>query len=427
MRTRLRPPRGGPGSHGASPGRDRLPTEVWVLTAIAFTVAVGFGIVAPVIPLYAQSFGVGAAAAGAVVSVFALMRLVSSLGGGRLVDLLGERKVLASGVAIVAVSSLLAGLAQSYLQLLLLRGAGGVGSAMFTVSAFALMYRVVASHQRGRAAGLIQSGFLFGGITGPAIGGALAEVSLRAPFFVYAGGLGVATAIAIVALPDPGQGSTEPPAPQAGTTNEDEPPHPIRAALADRAYQAALVANFGTGWAFFGVRSSLLPLFVADALGREARWVGIGFVVSAVTQALLLWPAGRVTDMVGRRPAILGGSLVATVALALLALWPSLPGFLVSMAVYGAAAAFLGTAPAAAVGDVVGTRSGTVVAVFQMAGDLGAICGPLVAGWLAQEVSFESAFWVTAAMVLLGALMALRMPETRALRAPDVHQADATT
>jgi MFS family permease len=55
---------------------------------------------------------------------------------------------------------------------------------MFTVSAFALMYRVVAADLRGRAAGLIQGGFLLGGIAGPAVGGLLAEVSLRAPFFV---------------------------------------------------------------------------------------------------------------------------------------------------------------------------------------------------------------------------------------------------
>ena len=75
-----------------------LPLEVPVLAAIAFAVAVGFGIVAPVIPLYARELGVGATLAGAVVSVFAGMRLVSGLLGGRLVDRFSERSVLTAGL-----------------------------------------------------------------------------------------------------------------------------------------------------------------------------------------------------------------------------------------------------------------------------------------------------------------------------------------
>ena len=112
-----------------------LPPEVAVLAAVAFFVAAGFGIVAPAIPLFARSFGVSRTAAGAVVSAFALMRLSSALGVGRLVNRIGERIVLGTGIAIVAVSSALAGFASDYVQLLVLRGAGGIGSAMFSVSA----------------------------------------------------------------------------------------------------------------------------------------------------------------------------------------------------------------------------------------------------------------------------------------------------
>jgi len=385
-----------------------LPGEVAVLAAIAFSVAIGFGLVAPVIPLYARDFGVGEAAAGAVVSVFAGMRLASGLLGGRLVDRFTERSVLASGLIIVAVSSLLAGLAQTYGQLLLMRGAGGAGSAMFTVSAFALMYRVVAPDQRGRAAGLIQGGFLVGGITGPAIGGFLAEISLRAPFFIYAATLGVATAIAWFALDK----ATHPPGHTAGAAS-DEARTTLRQALRSRAYLAALVTNLGTGWALFGIRSSLIPLYVADVLGQSARWAGIGFVVSAAVQGVLLVPAGRFVDRVGRRPAMIGGGVVAAGSIALLAVWPTQTGFLLAMAAYGAGAALLGTAPAAVVGDVVGSRGGTVVAVSQMASDLGAILGPLVAGLLVQTGSYALAFWVTAAVVAAGALVSTTMPETR--------------
>jgi DHA1 family multidrug resistance protein-like MFS transporter len=112
-----------------------LPREVSVLAAIAFCVALGFGIVIPAIPLFARTFGVSALAASAVISVFAAMRLVSSPAAGWAVDRVGERVVMSTGLAIVGLSSLAAGLATDFMQLLVLRGVGGTGSAMFTISA----------------------------------------------------------------------------------------------------------------------------------------------------------------------------------------------------------------------------------------------------------------------------------------------------
>jgi len=83
-----------------------LPVEVSVLASIAFFVALGFGIVIPSIPIFADSFGVSALAASAVVSAFALMRFVSSPFAGAWTNRFGERRVLAAGLGIVAVSSL---------------------------------------------------------------------------------------------------------------------------------------------------------------------------------------------------------------------------------------------------------------------------------------------------------------------------------
>jgi MFS family permease len=107
---------------------------VAVLASIAFFVALGFGIVIPSIPIYAESFGVSAFAASAVISAFALMRFVSSPFAGAWTNRFGERNILAIGLGIVAVASFFAGLAQSYSHLIVLRGIGGIGSAMFTVA-----------------------------------------------------------------------------------------------------------------------------------------------------------------------------------------------------------------------------------------------------------------------------------------------------
>ncbi|MEP7193300.1 MAG: MFS transporter [Actinomycetota bacterium] len=399
MRTRMRAPRNPFGS---------LPPEVAVLTAVAFSVALGFGIVAPAIPLFAKDFGVTNFAAGAVISVFALVRFASAPVAGRLVNRFGERLVLASGIGIVGVSSLLAGFSGNYSQLIVLRGIGGLGSAMFTVSSFALLLRVVAPDQRGRAAGTYQTGFLLGAIAGPAFGGPLTAWSLRAPFFVYAITLLAAGSVATVFLARTALREHEV---LAGTA--DHAPTPLGTALRSPAYRAAVVNNFAVGWAIFGVRSSLIPLFVVEGLRLGPTWTGAGLVLSAVVQGLVLMPTGRLVDTRGRRPYLRVGAALSLVAGVTMAVAGGAPLFLAGMALYGAGSALLGVSSAAVVGDVIGGRGGTPVAAFQMASDAGAFLGPLVAGALTDAASFEVAFLATAAVSGLAFVTTLLMPETR--------------
>src|SRR5699024_12273324 len=115
--------------------RPASPTEIKVLVAAAFVIAVGFGLVSPVLPAYARSFDVGVAAASVVVSAFAFFRLVFAPAGGALVVKLGERPVYVAGLVIVALRSLATAFAQAYVPLLVAGGRRGGGSAMLTVSA----------------------------------------------------------------------------------------------------------------------------------------------------------------------------------------------------------------------------------------------------------------------------------------------------
>jgi MFS family permease len=374
------------------------------LGLVAFCVAVGFGVLVPVLPVFARSFGVGNAEVGAVISAFALMRLISSPFCGWLIKVLGERIIMATGIFIVAISSALAGVSRSYVQLLVLRGVGGIGSAMFTVSAFTLLLTSVESGVRGRAAGFFQGGFLIGGITGPAVGGALAAISITAPFFFYAGTLVVAGTAGLVLLRHRSA------KPEDETT---ESAVPFRVVLRDARYQAACFSNLAQGWTSFGVRSSLVPVLVVELFHRPASWTGIAFAIAAVAQTIAVGPAGRFTDTVGRRPAMILGGTLAAVSIMAVPFAPNIWLLIVVLSVYGVASAFLGTAPAAAVGDAAGSRSGTAVAVFSMCSDIGAIIGPLVAGLLADVLSYPAAFGAGAALMFVAAALAWRMPRSQ--------------
>jgi len=383
--------------------KPRLSRETIVLGVIAFFVMVGFGVVIPVLPVFVRDFGVGYTEVGAVVSAFALVRLVASPFVGKLIDWGGERTILAIGIAIVAVSSAMVGLAQSYLEVLLLRGAGGVGSAMFSISAMSLLLGTTAPSMRGRAVGFYQGGFLFGGMAGPAIGGLLAVISLRAPFFFYAGTLVIAGIVGLVYLRPVSKAKPD-------TSATDAPTIPLRVVLSDRRFRAACLANFSTGWASFGVRSALVPILIVELLHKEELWTGIAIAVAAVAQTLALGPAGKFVDTVGRKPAIVASYAVAAVVMMGIPFAGDIWVLIALLSVFGVAAAFMGTAPAASVGDAAGAKSGQPVAIFSAFSDLGSIAGPLAAGALLDAVSYPAAFGSAVLLLAIASLYALRMP-----------------
>lgn len=387
--------------------KPRLSRETIVLGVIAFFVMVGFGVVIPVLPVFVRTFGVGYTEVGAVVSAFALVRLVASPFVGKLIDLGGERTILAIGIGIVAVSSAMVGFAQSYLEVLLLRGAGGVGSAMFSISAMSLLLGTTAPSMRGRAVGFYQGGFLIGGMAGPAIGGLLAVISLRAPFFFYAATLVIAGAVGLAFLKPVSRAVADAPAEPVASV-------PLRVVLGDRRYRAACLANFATGWSSFGVRSALVPILVVELLHEDELWTGVAFAIAAVAQTLALAPAGRFVDTVGRKPAIIGSYALGAAVMLAIPFAGELWVLVVLLCLYGVAAAFMGTAPAASVGDAAGGRSGQPVAIFSAFSDLGAIIGPLAAGALLDAVSYPAAFGTAVVLMLAASLYALRMPRRAA-------------
>lgn len=387
-----------------------LPREIWVLVAAAFVIAVGFGIVAPALPEFASSFGVGITASSAVISAFALMRLLFTPGAGSLVQRLGERPVYLLGLLIVALSTGACAFAQSYWQLLVFRGLGGIGSTMFTISALGLLVRIAPPGVRGRVTGLYATSFLLGNIAGPVVGGLLVGFGLRVPFLIYAGALLIAIAVVHVQLRHSTLVAPDGADDRAVLRFRDEWTHP--------AYRAALASSFANGWAVFGVRVALVPLFVTQVLGSAPSLAGVALAVFAAASALALIGSGRLSDSHGRKPLALVGLVITGLGTVWLGYTTSTPTFLASCVVAGFGAGLLIPSQQAAVADVIGVRGrgGPVLAGFQMAADIGAITGPILAGLLADQVSYSAAFALTGALSLAAALVWLRAPETSPTR-----------
>ena len=388
-----------------SPFKD-LPREIKILTLASFFVAVGFGIVLPAIPVFARTFGVNNTAIGLIVSTFAITRFASGLISGKLVDRFGERVVFSSGVGMVAIFVLLAGLSQSYGQLLFFRAAGGLGSSMFTVAAGSVIMRAVDDNNRARAFSIYNGAFLVGGISGPAIGGLLSLISLRAPFFAYSITLTISGLIALFFLKGINLNRGEDGEELAQRTS-------IAQALSLKPYRIALVISFIGNWVLFGVRSSILPIFVIETLRSTPAVVGYGFTLSALMQGLLLLRAGKISDTRGRKYAAVSGSFIALLGLIVLIFTNSIWMYFLSMAFIGLGGAFLAITPSSIVGDVIKGKSGQVIGLFQMAGDAGMMVGPIVLGWFADTFSYQAAFISTAVIFLVSVILSFRLPETR--------------
>jgi MFS family permease len=376
----------------------RLPASIQVLVGAGFLVAIGYGIVAPALPIFAGSLGVGVAAASCVVSAFAVFRLVFAPASGAMIGKLGELRVFCVGLVIVAVSSAACAFAESFGQLLVLRAVGGIGSTMFTVSAAALLLRVAPPSMRGRAAGSWATGFLVGSAAGPAVGGWLLEISFRAPFVVYAVVLVVAAAVAFAALRDQIGPLPVPPVPPA-----DAPALIPASVMRHSTFQAALTSNFLNGWTAYGVRVALVPLFVVDALHWSSACAGAALTAFAVGTAATSSVGGRWADRYGRRPPILIGLVAVAGTMCWLALVTS-PAQLMFVALLSGAGTGLMNPPSnAAVFDVIASpgtanRAGPALARYQMVGDVGAIVGPVAAGMVAEQAGFTIAFGLTAAI-----------------------------
>ena len=148
-------------------------------------IALGYGIVSPVMPSFARTFGVSITAVAFLITVFSVSRLCFAPVSGLLVQHLGERRIYIGGLLVVALSTIACALAQSYWQLLFFRVLSGIGSTMFFVSALGLMIHISPVDARGRIAGMFTTSFMIGAVGGPAVGGLTAGWGLTAPFIVY--------------------------------------------------------------------------------------------------------------------------------------------------------------------------------------------------------------------------------------------------
>lgn len=393
---------------------------VRAVIGLALLVMGGFGLVLPVLPLFARSFGVDYGSASLLVSAFAFTRLAADLVAGPLVDRYGERITGALGILLTSGSAFAAAFAPTFASAVGFWAVGGAGSAVMFAAFYSYLLRAVPKDRMARALGLFYGAFNGGMIAGGAVGGFVADVAgLEAPLIVYAGVLVVAAVLFLRLIPEHPGRRIEP----SLSTEEAERERDIPVARKGRTavgrlfrtpgFAVVMMVNLAYMWMVAAVFNTLVPFFGKDELGMSTVGIGVVFAVMLAAEFAVLYPAGSAADRHGRKT-------VMVPALAGLAVMTVLVGFAGSPLVFGLALALLGVAsgyagvpPAAMLADVAPEGgAGTAVGTFRFFGDLGLMLGPIVAGFAAAGIGFEAAFALSAGPTVVALLLVVRMRET---------------
>jgi DHA1 family tetracycline resistance protein-like MFS transporter len=288
-----------------------------------FVNLIGFGIIIPLLPFYAQTFGASPLTIGLLFAIFSLCQLIAAPALGDLSDRYGRRPVLIFSLLGTVVSFVMLALAHTLTLLFLARIVDGLSGGNIS-TARAYVADVTEPKDRARAYGLIGAAFGLGFILGPALSGVLAKVSYTAPIWAAAGLTLVATAMAWLWLPETVHRT------QAGTGN---PFRYLPELLRRPILRRVLVIDF-VYWFAFAIFQTTFALFAAIRFGFDAPRTGYFFaafgVLGAVVQGGFIRPlvsrlGDRTTFMLGLAIAVIGlvsASLTHSVSMFALTLVP---------------------------------------------------------------------------------------------------------
>ncbi|TVP54944.1 MAG: MFS transporter [Gemmatimonadales bacterium] len=405
---------GSPTSKGADQAREPRSHKVrlGILFLTVFVDLVGFGIILPLLPFYADRFGASGTQIAILVLSYSAAQLVLAPIWGRLSDRFGRRPILLIGLVGSALSYLVFAYAGSILALLISRTMAGVGGANIPV-AQAYIADITPPEKRAGGMGLIGAAFGLGFIFGPAIGGVLAPIAPEAPGLAAAGLCALNAILAFFLLPESLTAREREERSARAILLEREGPsrlEELKVVLRSPAFLQVLLLSFLFTAAFSAIHP-VFPLFAAERFGLEERGVGWLFAFMGTISAIMQGGVVRVlVPRIGERALVRLASGPFVAGLLLIALAPNIPVLL--LALFLLAVGFGGTLPSlvsllsrAAPDELQGGSLG----VGQSVGALARILGPLMGGIAWDLAGGPGPFLTGAAVAAIAAIWGLRM------------------
>ena len=402
-------------------------SPLFVIFFTVFIDMVGFGIVIPVLPLYAEHFHATPVQIGWLTGIYSGMQIIFVPILGRLSDRFGRRPILIVSLLGTALGFLIMGWATSLTLLFVARIIDGAsGGNIATAQAY--IADVSTPENRSRSMGVIGAAFGLGFTFGPMIGGILSRISYGAPFYFAAGLAAVNVALLYFILPE------------SLSAEYRSQPH-ARTRLAE-VFQHGNARMFGTIVATylftvtgFAIMTTLFALFTEKQFGFDARHTGYVFgfigILSVILQGGLM---GRLVKRFGETALARTGLLLLATALALLPLVPTVPMLLAVCAALAIANGLVNPTLNGLASQMIDRSwQGRALGMMQSAGSVGRLVGPLLGGWLlmfdlGQPITHyaRTPFFAAAAILLIAFVLAfsVRKPAGDKIQPAVVMEAD---
>jgi MFS transporter, DHA1 family, tetracycline resistance protein len=395
-----------------------------VIFITVFIDLVGFGIVIPVLPFYAEGtkFGATPSQVGLLFASYSVMQLVFAPVLGRLSDKHGRRPVLLVSLLGTALGFLILGFATTLWMLFVGRIVDGISGGNIS-TAQAYVADVTTKENRAKGMGLIGAAFGLGFVFGPAIGGILSRWGINVPF-LFAGGLALANAVLLYfALPE----TVTPDHPARVSAASGRGWNQLVAALRQPALASVMTIYF-LGIVAFSMMTASFSLFMMFRLGFDAFHNGLIFafvgVISAFVQGGLI---GRLVKKFGEPVLIIVGAFLFTASLVVVTFVKSSTGLITILVI--CAATSIGQALSGPTLSSLASKSasaaeqGSVLGVMQSVASLARAVGPSLAAVLIysavahvgydgvpqkmSDASLARTFWTAAAIQFAGLVLAV--------------------
>ncbi len=372
-----------------------------VLFASIFLVGLGFSIIMPVLPYYAESLGANAFQLGMLITVYAVCQFIFAPIWGAFSDHVGRKPVLLFGIVGFAITFILFGYATQLWMLYLFRILGGGLSCATMPTAMAYVADSTNLEKRGGAMGMVGAAMGMGMIFGPAIGGLLSGISLAFPF-VFAGILALLNAAAVWRL------LPESLPPEKRTPDKQK----IQRASLLKGLQSPLavlfivilLASIGES-----IHHGTFALFAEAKLSFTARDIGWAFtaagVASVLVQGLLV---GKMINRLGEEKTATIGILLLSMSFVLFIFTFNIPSSILFMAIFSSGVGLTRPAISAAVSKRTLHAQGSAMGILQGYDSLGRAIGPALGGFLLDRglnLGYYSAVVITllaVAMLIIG-------------------------
>jgi MFS transporter, DHA1 family, multidrug resistance protein len=368
-----------------------------------FIVMVGIGLIIPIIPAFIEEFGASGQTLGLLVAAFGLTQFLFSPLAGELSDKYGRRLVIIAGIGAFAVSQLIFALGTEMWMLYVSRLLGGMSAAFMIPPMLAYVADITTEDKRGKGMGLLGAAMSLGFVIGPGIGGFLAELGLRIPFYVSAAVAASATILSIIFLPETLSKEEQLRARSSKERRESIFKQMARSTKAPYAMMLFVVFTLSFGLANF---ESIFGLYVDIKHGFTARDIAI---VITVTSLIGVFIQGVAVDKLITRfgeKAVVNATLIATGLgfLLMITAWDYITIFLTTV-LFFIASSILRPAVNTLLSKMAGDEQGFVAGMNNAYMSLGNIIGPTIGGFL-FDVNIEFSYVLGAVVLFLSFFMA---------------------